>query len=86
MPQSEDPGRARDPSGQDHKPRPRKRLPSQDTILSESTLTSPQGKVYRVLRTNQTDAYDPPLPKSKDRPAQRKGKRRQSGKGGRQKK
>jgi hypothetical protein len=61
----------------------RKRLPSADSIISEKTLTSPKGRVYRIIKTNQTDAYDEPAGKpsgeaggrSKEKPT-RKGKRR----------
>jgi hypothetical protein len=51
------------------KPPRRKPVPSPDTVVSETTLTSPKGRVYRVLRTNQTDPYDEPASESEDRPA-----------------
>jgi hypothetical protein len=60
----------------------RKRLPSEDSVISEQTFTSPKGRVYRIIRTNQTDAYDNPASESGDeagdrtegKPARRKGK------------
>jgi hypothetical protein len=45
----------------------RKPIPSPDTIIASSTIVSPKGRVYRVLRTNQVDPYDPPIrPKKAD--------------------
>lgn len=44
----------------------RRGLPDEDTIVSETTITSPKGRTYRVLRTNQTDPYD--VPPEVDRP------------------
>jgi hypothetical protein len=42
-------------------PRKRRRgLPDEASILSETTFTSPKGKRYRILKTTETDAYDPP--------------------------
>src|SRR3954454_9473112 len=35
-------------------------LPDDATIVSEETFTSPKGRRSRILRTNQTDAYDDP--------------------------
>jgi hypothetical protein len=34
-------------------------LPAPETILSETQITSPKGNVYRIIRTNQTDADEP---------------------------
>ena len=36
-------------------------LPDEAAILSEETFTSPQGRPYRILRTNLTDEYDAPV-------------------------
>jgi hypothetical protein len=33
-------------------------IPSPETIVSEHTLTSPSGRTYRVVRTNQQDEYE----------------------------
>jgi hypothetical protein len=63
---------------------PRPGLPAPETVLSETTLTSPTGRKYRVLRTNQKDEYEqtPPEPGAEtarpphSRPARGKGKRR----------
>ena len=35
-------------------------LPEEAAIISEETFTSPQGRQYRILRTNLTDEYDDP--------------------------
>src|SRR6478609_4685573 len=36
-------------------------LPDPDTIIAEVPITSPKGNTYRILVTNQTDEYDPPI-------------------------
>jgi hypothetical protein len=59
-------------------------LPAPDTVVSETTLESPTGRKYRILRTDQQDAYDEPAAAAsgehtrppKGRPARSKGKRR----------
>jgi len=64
--------------------RPKKVLPSPDSVVSEAIFISPKGRVYRILRTNQTDPYDPPASQEKevagdhedDKPRQGRGKRR----------
>jgi hypothetical protein len=40
--------------------RRRRKPPDPETVVSESKFVSPKGRVYRILRTNQTDPYDPP--------------------------
>jgi hypothetical protein len=35
-------------------------LPDEATIVSEETFTSPKGRKYRIIRTNQSDVYDAP--------------------------
>jgi hypothetical protein len=42
-------------------------LPAPDSIISETTLTSPKGNVYRILKTDERDAYDPPAPSKRAR-------------------
>ena len=65
-------------------PKRRKGLPSPSTVISETTITSPKGRVYRVIRTTQKDQYDEPAekaeekPKEAEKPARRKGKRRKT--------
>jgi hypothetical protein len=49
-----------------HQARPRKALPSPDSVVSEAIFISPKGRVYRILRTNQTDPYDPPAGQAKE--------------------
>ena len=61
-----------------------KALPSPETVVSEAIFISPKGRVYRILRTNQTDPYDPPASQAQarasdqadDKPRRRRGKRR----------
>lgn len=49
-------------------PRPRAGLPAKDSIIAEKTLKSAKGNVYRILITDQMDAYDKPVrPKTKSR-------------------
>ena len=46
------------------RPRSEKRrvgLPDPASVLSEKIFTSPTGRSYRILRTTERDAYDPPL-------------------------
>jgi len=33
-------------------------MPAKDSVIGEVTFKSPKGKVYRILKTNETDAYD----------------------------
>jgi hypothetical protein len=62
----------------------RKQVPAPESIVSETTLQSPKGRTYRIIRTNQMDPYDEPLAKSEDKsveqtheqPARPKKKRR----------
>jgi hypothetical protein len=63
---------------------PRKVVPSPDSVVSEAVFISPKGRVYRILRTSQTDPYDPPAGQVKesasdqagDKPQRQKRKRR----------
>jgi hypothetical protein len=40
-------------------------MPAADSVQEVLNLVSPQGKKYEILRTNETDAYDPPLKPAK---------------------
>lgn len=40
---------------------PRAGMPAEDSILSEVPFISPKGKVYRIIKTDEMDAYDKPL-------------------------
>jgi hypothetical protein len=40
--------------------RGKRKPPAPESVVAESTFVSPKGRVYRILRTNQTDPYDPP--------------------------
>lgn len=46
-------------------------MPAPDSIISETTFTSPKGRVYRILRTSEMDEYDEPLPPPKKRSRRR---------------
>jgi hypothetical protein len=48
--------------------KPRAGLPDPASVLCEKTLISPTGRAYRILRTSERDAYDPP---SKGKPKRR---------------
>jgi len=49
-------------------------MPNEKSVLSEKTFTSPKGKRYRILETDEMDEYEeapvPPAP-----PKKRRGKR-----------
>jgi hypothetical protein len=45
-----------------HSNTPPQDLPDPDTVITEVPFTSPKGHTYRIIVTNQTDQYDPPLP------------------------
>jgi hypothetical protein len=36
-------------------------MPAEDSIEDVVNFVSPQGVKYRILKTTETDAYDPPL-------------------------
>lgn len=38
----------------------RRRLPQPEDVVAEATLVSPKGRRYRVLRTDERDAYEDP--------------------------
>jgi hypothetical protein len=40
---------------------PRPGLPDKSSIVAVKTLTSPKGNRYRIIETDETDAYDPPV-------------------------
>jgi hypothetical protein len=37
-------------------------MPAADHITQTTDFVSPQGDKYTILKTTETDAYDPPLP------------------------
>ena len=47
-------------------------LPKKASVLSEKVFTSPKGKHYRIIRTDETDPYDAPVDSKKQR-SQREG-------------
>ena len=36
--------------------------PDEESVIEEKEFTSPKGNRYRVIRTDETDPYDAPLP------------------------
>lgn len=57
-------------SSPDDKSRPG--LPDPASVLSEKAFTSPAGRTYRILRTTERDAYDPPQKDARRRGGGRK--------------
>ncbi len=51
--------RTRRDAGSKRKSKPRVGLPDSASVVSETTLRSPAGRTYRVLRTTERDPYDP---------------------------
>ena len=45
-------------------------LPDEKSVLSERMFTSPKGKKYRIIETEETDPYNAPQP-----PEERRGER-----------
>jgi hypothetical protein len=46
-------------------------MPDEASVLSEKTFTSPKGKQYRIIKTDEMDPYDasmPPKEKRRQRP------------------
>lgn len=42
-------------------------MPAKDSVQEELDFVSPHGVRYSILRTNEMDAYDPPLKSQKKR-------------------
>ena len=42
-------------------------LPNKASVLSEKVFTSPKGKHYRIIRTDEMDPYDAPVDSKKQR-------------------
>jgi hypothetical protein len=52
-------------SGDEGRDRPG--MPDEASVLSERNFTSPKGREYRIIETDEKDAYDaPPPPKEQD--------------------
>jgi hypothetical protein len=47
-------------------------MPAADSVTETTEFTSPQGAKYTILKTTETDAYDPPLSTSKERGKKRR--------------
>ena len=41
--------------------RDRPGMPNEESILSEKVFTSPKGKEYRIIKTDERDPYDAPV-------------------------
>ncbi|MFN8471424.1 MAG: hypothetical protein U0822_04335 [Anaerolineae bacterium] len=44
-----------------------KALPPADSVVAEETFTSPSGRQYRIIHTDETDGGDKPQPKKSKR-------------------
>jgi hypothetical protein len=44
-----------------------KGMPARDSVEEVADFVSPQGVPYKILKTTETDAYDPPLQADKKR-------------------
>jgi hypothetical protein len=42
-------------------------MPAQDSVQQVVDFVSPKGVPYKILKTTEQDAYDPPLPAGKKR-------------------
>jgi len=49
----------------------RKGMPAPDSVQEVVDFVSPQGVRYKILKTTEVDAYDPPLPAQKSRTRRR---------------
>jgi hypothetical protein len=52
-------------------PQLRPGMPAPDSVAESTEFTSPQGAKYTILKTTETDAYDPPPPISMARSKRR---------------
>ncbi len=49
------------PPSEGSEPARRRGLPDEASIVSSKTFTSPRGKKYRIIKTRESDPYDPPV-------------------------
>jgi hypothetical protein len=47
-------------------------MPNEASVLSEKAFTSPKGKHYRIIETDEMDPYDAPVPPKKEQRSQRR--------------
>jgi hypothetical protein len=59
MPKNKDADDGRKDQGKTPK-QPNPGLPDPATVVSERMFTSPKGRRYRIIKTTETDPYDPP--------------------------
>ena len=52
-------------------PQLRRGMPAQDSVQEVVDFVSPQGVRYKILKTTEMDAYDPPPPAHKKRTKRR---------------
>jgi hypothetical protein len=61
MPEPDEPSGPPEDSADAEKERPG--LPRNESRVSEKPFTSPKGRRYRIIKTDETDAYDEPEPR-----------------------
>jgi hypothetical protein len=64
MPEPDEPSGPPEDSTEAEKERPG--LPRKESRVSEKPFVSPKGKRYRIIKTDEKDAYDEPVPGSPD--------------------
>jgi hypothetical protein len=65
--------RKKKPTQADPPPTPKEpAIPNPDSVVSETTITSPKGNRYRVIQTTEVDEYE-------EKPAPKKRKRKKQG-------
>jgi hypothetical protein len=57
--------RSGEPPVRNRRGKSRPGLPDKSSIVAVKTLTSPKGNRYRIIETDETDAYDQPVPEKK---------------------
>ena len=58
-------------------PAPGLDLPDPESIIEERSFTSPKGRTYRILVTDELDAYEEPEPPPEPKPKRSRKKRRE---------
>jgi hypothetical protein len=68
MPGTDDNNENDEKDDKDDLDRDRPGLPDPASVVSERDFVSPKGARYRIIRTTETDPYDPPLRDPADAP------------------
>lgn len=50
----------------------RRGMPAKDSVVKVETFVSPQGDRYQILKTTETDVYDPPVPQGRKKQGSKK--------------